>query len=114
MKIKGKPIYEEIDGEQQCFCCNGCMRYNICSCGRSLKKINNKLKLKQDIPKDQVEMISISFKCQYCKKTLNNKTRIVEKYGKLFCTQEHAIKWNNVIIEKIYRQKRGDKHGIIH
>jgi hypothetical protein len=103
MRIKGKLIYEEVNGERQWLCCSGCLEYNICSCGKSLKGLTNKLELKKEMVKNQVEIRSYSFECQYCKKILNGKTEIVDKYGKTFCTQEHAIKWNNMIIEKIYR-----------
>jgi hypothetical protein len=65
MRINGKPIYEEVDGERQGYCCSGCLEYNICSCGKSLKKINKKLKLKKGMVKNRAEMRTYSFECQY-------------------------------------------------
>jgi ribosome-binding protein aMBF1 (putative translation factor) len=40
MKIKGEPVVEEIDGEEYYYCCEGCLKYTVCSRDRHVKKFS--------------------------------------------------------------------------
>jgi ribosome-binding protein aMBF1 (putative translation factor) len=40
MKIKGEPVVEELDGEKHYYCCEGCLKYTVCSHGKHIKNFN--------------------------------------------------------------------------
>ncbi len=46
MKIKDKPVIEEIDSKKHYYCCGGCLEYGICRRDKPLKKLESKVRMR--------------------------------------------------------------------